>query len=190
MRKPTRTEDRKSPSIVSRRQRLAFIATLVVSSGIHGSQGTVVLAENPSIVSHGTLPPLPVEVSNRPAGIQNNPFFQPVAPAADAAVRLASGSSQSAIRLRPIGAPIDLNTIGEDPVRVRPSSISIDEIPPANVQSNPLIGSAHHENAGLVDTLTLEMPATQSLDGATKSMPVASSIPEFRPPAARSAPAG
>ena len=183
MRKQTRTADRNSSNIASRRRRLALFAMIVVGSGMSSTTLTDVFAQNPSIVIRSALPPLPVSNVKPTSGVQSNPFFRPTAPIAESAVRLASGDVQSAIRLRPIGAPIDLNTIGEDPVTVRPSSITIEELPQASVQTNPLIGSAHHKNDGLVETSTADFASSHKQATAAKIKPITSSIPEFRPPA-------
>ena len=122
-------------------KRRSLLAVMIVAS-------SPLLADGPQSTSK--MPPLPLKAS-----MQANPFCPPVAKKAANGVQLASGFSESTIRLKPIGAAIGLHSIGtagsEAPRSVRPSAMRIESIP-SRVHSNPLIRSEHHQNQSLVNT--------------------------------------
>tara|TARA_R110002049_G_scaffold2750_4_gene22019 strand:- start:212747 stop:214894 length:2148 start_codon:yes stop_codon:yes gene_type:complete len=180
MRKATNKTTIETSETTSRKKRLALIAALVVGSSIGAGSSMIATAANPGFVSRGALPPLPVTTQSN-GHVKSNPFYQPPRAAAEASIRLASGDAQPAIRLRPTGAPIGLNTIGEDPIRVRPSSIVIDQVPPAAVRTNPLIGSEHHHNPDLINTDAAQLKPMHSRSVAGGSSEPQLLIPAFDP---------
>ena len=183
MRKATNKSNCKTSRKRTPNKRLALLAALFVTSTVAVDHGDRATAANPGIVSRTTVPPLPVS-SPPNSGVKNNPFVQSNRDDQDRKIRLASGDTKPAIRLRPLGAPIGLNTIGEDPIRVRPATIAIDQTMAPTIQQNPLVGSSHHEDADLVNgsvvTLRGARPDAAVADG---SLPSSTLIPEFRPPA-------
>ena len=135
MRDPNKTIAKRT-----RLKRRAFLAVMIVAS-------SPLLADGPQ--SNSAMPPLPLKSS-----MKANPFCLPVAKNVANQVQLASGSSESTIRLKPIGAAIGLQSIGtpgsEAPRSVRPPAMTIEKIP-SRVQANPLIRSKHHSNQRLID---------------------------------------
>ena len=183
MRKATNKKNCKASRKSTLKKRLALLATLVVTSTIGVGYDDQASAANPGFVSRATVPPLPVTTHSK-SGVKNNPFVKNREDAQDRSVRLASGDNKPAIRLRPVGAPIGLNTIGEDPVRVRPSTIAIDEAMPPSIQQNPLVGSSHHDGADLVNVPASPIQGTNPQSSAENNLePCDTLIPEFRPPA-------
>jgi len=184
MRKASKTPKRTPSSRLRwRQQRLALIATLVLG-GNHVAP--VLMAETPSTpwITHRSLPPLPVSHSEHHSVVRQNPFVPPAAEASDPEIRLASGDPQPAIRLRPTSAPIGLNTIGEEPITLRPSSISIDPVSSSPVQSNPLIGSQHHDNRNLVGAEAAELAGA---NGVHSFVPIPATGPSLNEPSVRQA---
>ena len=130
--------------------------------------GSPVLAQQPATSGLGVLPPLPLET---PAFVLANPYCEAEATQPQPTVQLTNGRNQPSrtVRLSPIGAAIALNSIDDDQrlVNPRPAGlIPVMTIEPTHrsaVQSNPLIQSAHHDNAPLVDTAAAPAkPVTQA----------------------------
>ncbi|WP_442507151.1 pilus assembly protein N-terminal domain-containing protein [Novipirellula sp. SH528] len=113
------------------------------------------------------MPPLPLQTIQQTGHFQSTPQSEAAQQTVRAnpfceteevshvnrAIQLASGDDRPAIRLKPIGAAIGLQPIGS-PKIVRPSNsaMTIEQPPAALIQTNPLVGSAHHENGDLVET--------------------------------------
>ncbi|MFK8113404.1 MAG: pilus assembly protein N-terminal domain-containing protein [Rubripirellula sp.] len=131
MRKQRRTFASQSKS-----RRRAVIALFVMAT-------TPVMADGPQ---SNALPPLPLTRS-----VQANPFCADQSQA-DSKIQLASGSTASTIRLKPIGTAVGLQSIADSKAikRIKPSAMTIEEVAPT-VQQNPLIGSQHHSNTALVN---------------------------------------
>lgn len=127
----------------SKQRRRAVIAVLVMAT-------TPVLADGPQRGAM-TMPPLPLNAQSE-QGVQSNPFCEDAKPAPASDIRLASGTTASAIRLKPIGAAIGLQPIqdgSQGATRVKAPAMTIESVAPV-MQSNPLIGSTHHSNVNLV----------------------------------------
>lgn len=132
--------------------------------------GSPALAQQPASRGLGVLPPLPLETAGQ-AVVRSNPYCE-TETSQPATVQLTNGANQPAttVRLSPIGAAIGLNSINGTPrpTAARPSGLApVMTIEPTHrsaVQSNPLIQSAHHGDAQLVETtVATAKPVTQAV---------------------------
>jgi Pilus formation protein N terminal region len=146
----------------SKLRRRTVLAVLLLAS-------TPVLADGPQ--RKPSLPPLPLSAGQH---VQTNPFCQDTVKLPADQIRLASGTTASAIRLLPVGTAIGLQSIDGQPTaqRVKPPAMVIENVQP-QVQTNPLIGSAHHENGSLVP-VTVDQPVATA-DGQDDFDPQATS---------------
>ncbi len=121
--------------------------------------------------------PLPLSTPDA-TRVQGNPFCEPeLSPLASPNIRLASDSQAPAIRLKPIGVVVGLRSIG-DPHAPAPPEILIAQPTGSAVQSNPLIGSIHHNEEPSAEVIVDE-PAdfTASVD-VSEGEPASAASPD------------
>ncbi len=112
----------------------------------------VVATAAPSVAADNTsglriISPLPLSAPAAINRVQDNPFCEPapaVQPIGNFNIQLASDRQESAIRMKPIGIAVGLRSIGEADAPPTPE-IFISPTPESAIQTNPLIGSAHHD---------------------------------------------
>lgn len=140
------------------------------------------------------LPPLPLQPMADAQRTQSNPFCEPFVNLELLKVQLASGNHSSSIKLKPIGAAIGLHSINDADLNRAPTPImTIEPVPTASIQTNPMAGSMHHANDQLVDAevddraiIVRPKNAVSTQDASTKRSGRKSSIVLLRAAPAKS----
>ncbi len=131
--------------------RRAAIVAVIVAATTPTIAASNSWAGEPATIATSPIAPLPLSAAGPTIRVQGNPFCEPVLSLVENPnIRLASDSQVPMLRLKPIGVAVGLRNIGEPDSPLAPV-ITIDQVGPSPIQSNPLVTSLHHTNEDLAE---------------------------------------